>query len=373
MAESNQPIHTLFGNTPRKIPGIGSPITVVPTNTSIGTYSTFATGDVVPNIKQLITAAVWSNTSGSLENFYTSSAQSSSTGDYYYDVYHQNPQTDSATAEVQFAIAYGHQFGSGSTVINDNAGDEGLTPSRAIYSQYRNFLLPQLTEQFGTLGTNSEQIIVINFNRARAPENLDVGNWEVSFSGSAGVHSFIDDSTINASPTVDVGGTQYNIVSGTIEDGVFSSPAPVYYGLMWPEHSTLVFGALQLAEITGMDFDSGSAIDSNNHGKAYEGIKGAATIDSDLAFKARNSEELRSTYYFVRVRNGDYNFSTNPSFYTGSLGEIRHAEMRGDPQTYITTVGLYNEANELLAVAKLSQPLRKNFNREALVRVKLDF
>jgi len=44
-----------------------------------------------------------------------------------------------------------------------------------------------------------------------------------------------------------------------------------------------------------------------------------------------------------------------------------------DPQAYITTVGLYNNRKELLATAKLSQPLLKNYTREALIKIKLDF
>ena len=44
-----------------------------------------------------------------------------------------------------------------------------------------------------------------------------------------------------------------------------------------------------------------------------------------------------------------------------------------NPQTYITTVGLYNDNNELLAVAKLSKPMKKDFVREGLLRIKLDF
>ena len=47
--------------------------------------------------------------------------------------------------------------------------------------------------------------------------------------------------------------------------------------------------------------------------------------------------------------------------------------MIGDPQVYITTIGLYNSNNELLAVGKLSKPLLKNKSRELLVRVKLDY
>jgi hypothetical protein len=90
-------------------------------------------------------------------------------------------------------------------------------------------------------------------------------------------------------------------------------------------------------------------------------------------FYARNSEKITSTHYFVRIKNAEYNFSNNTSYVTGSVGQISQTSFIGDPKTYITTVGLYNDSQELLAVAKLSKPLLKSFQREALVRVKLDF
>ena len=71
-------------------------------------------------------------------------------------------------------------------------------------------------------------------------------------------------------------------------------------------------------------------------------------------------------------KNADYNYTTNPSFITGS-GELIYSNFINSPQTYPTTVGLYNDNNELLAVAKMSKPLTKDFTKEALVRVKLDW
>ena len=65
--------------------------------------------------------------------------------------------------------------------------------------------------------------------------------------------------------------------------------------------------------------------------------------------------------------------SNNPSYVTGSLGEMKYSTFINDPQTYITTVGMYNTNRELLAVAKLSQPLLKNKTKEVLIKVKLDF
>ena len=39
----------------------------------------------------------------------------------------------------------------------------------------------------------------------------------------------------------------------------------------------------------------------------------------------------------------------------------------------MTSIGLYNDAGDLLATAALSKPPQKDFTKEALVRVKLDF
>ena len=73
------------------------------------------------------------------------------------------------------------------------------------------------------------------------------------------------------------------------------------------------------------------------------------------------------------MKNAEYNFSNNPSYVTGSVGQLAQSSFVNDPKTYVTTVGLYNDQRELLAVAKLSKPLLKSFSREALIRVKLDF
>ena len=75
---------------------------------------------------------------------------------------------------------------------------------------------------------------------------------------------------------------------------------------------------------------------------------------------------------FVRVKSQDFNYTTNPSIISGS-GELYFPTLINNPQTYVTTVGLYNPNNELLAVAKMSKPLVKDFTKEALIRVKLNW
>ena len=96
-------------------------------------------------------------------------------------------------------------------------------------------------------------------------------------------------------------------------------------------------------------------------------------ISLGKSFSLNSQETVTSDYVFVRARNSEFNYSENPSFISGSTGEVFIPSFINNPQTYITTVGLYNDTNQLLAVAKLSRPLSKNFTKEALVRVKLDF
>jgi len=85
-----------------------------------------------------------------------------------------------------------------------------------------------------------------------------------------------------------------------------------------------------------------------------------------------NSTEINSTIYFCRVPHNKFNYSANPTYLTGS--KIRVKNVGSDtPISYITTVGLYNASNELLAVAKLSEPLKKTPENELTIRVRLDY
>jgi hypothetical protein len=353
------------------------------------TFTKFDTvSDIISNQTEIVTAGLWSDNVASLTTFFTSSTQTTSQRSYYVDTYHKaTTQTGSA---VQFALAFGHALGSGS----DSQGQLNDSPSRAIYSQYRQLLLKPNDSRFTTAGSGStDYIYVVNFKRNRLKERLDAGNWElplmnisssrplnatgsVNVTGSR-VITLIDDSSLN-SATIGDSGKIYNIVSGSINGGVYNPTAPVYYGLTYPDFGTLILDGKMLDQQLNFQTNTGSSSEGNNHFALFHSISGSAlqtnTATSDpYGFLARNSEKITSTHYFVRVKNAEYNFSNNPSYVTGSVGEIAQSTFIGDPKTYITTVGLYNDSQELLAVAKLSKPLLKSFQREALIRVKLDY
>ena len=85
-----------------------------------------------------------------------------------------------------------------------------------------------------------------------------------------------------------------------------------------------------------------------------------------------NTTELQSSIYFCRAGHNEFNYSGNPSYLSSSKIVVKD-ESTDTPISYITTVGLYSEENELLAVAKLSEPLRKTPETEYVLRVRLDY
>ena len=85
-----------------------------------------------------------------------------------------------------------------------------------------------------------------------------------------------------------------------------------------------------------------------------------------------NTIELNSSIYFCRINHNEFNYSSNPTYVSGSKLVVKN-KSTDLPITYITTVGLYSPDNELLAVAKLSEPIRKDPNTELTLRVRLDY
>jgi hypothetical protein len=351
------------------------------------TYTKFdMVNDVISNQTEVVTGGLWSDNVASLTTYFTSSDQTISQRRYYTDVYQAAPSADGSA--VQYSLAFGHALGSGS----DSQGQLNDSPSKAIYSQYKQLLLPPGDSRFNTAGSGStDYIYVVNFKRNRLRERLDAGNFELplvsintratnatgSVTLSSTLITLIDDSVLTTG-SIGQSGRVYNIVSGSINGGVYNSTAPVYYGLAYPDYGTLILDGKMLDQQLAFKTNTGSSSEGNNHFALYHSISGSAlftnTVTSDpYGFLARNSEKVTSTHYFVRVKNAEYNFSNNPSYITGSVGQIAQSTFIGDPKTYITTVGLYNDSQELLAVAKLSKPLLKSFSREALIRVKLDF
>jgi len=354
-----------------------------------GIYKRFGEFDQITGKVEVVTTGLWSGDTGSLTSFYTSSTQAvAASSDYYLNVYNSDPSSNSSAA-VQYAVSYGHRLGSGSVSLAND--DTSTLASKATYAQYRSILLDQDDNKFtffssSAAGTHdSEDIYVINVSRARYKEKMDAGNWSLNLSGSNGISTLIDDSGKKFSDTVGKAGRIFNVGSGSLNLGT-ESEATVNtltasngqgLGLFYPDLGMVVLNPTAVHDLIGTSIDSGSNQGASLYsGVAYEGKNHFLlhnAIEGGGDFEARRTENVSTSHYFVRATNREFNFSNNPTFVTGSDGSFAESTFEKDPKTFITTIGLLNDANEMIAVAKTSQPIAKSFDKEVLIKVKLDF
>ena len=325
----------------------------------------------------IVTSGVWQDGASSITSFYSSSTQYTNTGDYNIDVYRYDP-ANNTSASVQFGVVYGHREGSGSLGTIGATGDR---TTAAVFGQFNSLLNPPETTAFTFQNnTTSEHFYALVLNRARMREAIEPGGWELHLAnGIANKIKLIDDSSTNKG-----GNTyqrnfapEYNIVSGTLVGGTTINTAASSedstmgsYGTFYPSLGMIILNAERLSGAPlGLVTLSGSNADNRNNRKLFD------SIVSGSYFQMKRKEEITSVHYFIRATSNNFNSTTNETYFTQSVAGVKEIipGMKQDPKTYITSVGLYNNANELLAIAKLSRPILKSRAREALIKVKLDF
>lgn len=338
----------------------------------MATYTRFSPDDVVITTEKVFTST-WTNNTNNLTTVYTASADNpgganflspSSSGQYYISVY--NTVAGSSDSEIQYTIGYGHSAGSGSENFQADDSADGYNASRAVYSQYRSLVFGDEARDFSFNGTTPKDIFVININRARYKQALRIGSLNLKI----GTTNLTDDSVTNSgSAVLTNAGRQYNIVSGS--NGIMSGSNLTQvensgsYGLFYPDAGFIILNGDAVNEDSGINITVDRTTDTQaaNH---------STLLGQFDDFELDTQENISSQFYFVRAKNKEFNYTTNPSFIDAN-GNLNFTSMVDNPISYITTVGLYNDANELLAVAKLSQPIAKDFTKEALIKVKLDY
>lgn len=316
-------------------------------------FNRYNTEDSVISAETVV-RGLWSGDSATLSSVTTSSAQAAASK-FYLDVYN--------AGEVAFSIEYAHISGSGSTYFNSSVTSS--TETKVVYGQYRNLIYGSEEATFQIGGTTVNQFYVINIARSRYKESLHPGSLTLALSGSSGIISLTDNSNVLTTSQFIDSNRYFNIVSGSA-----GTPAnTTVYGHMFPDLGLIV---LNPGALTGFMTAPGTAANTyeNNNAKLYNSILSAT--NAGRLFRLQSSETISSRFFFTRIKNSEYNYTSNPSI-IDNRGNILHTTLIDNPQTYITTVGLYNDNNELLAVAKLSKPLVKDFTKEALIRIKLDY
>ena len=311
---------------------------------------------------EAVTTSAWSGNTPELTSFSRNSDQIASTsGKFFHEVL--------SLGEVQFSIAYGNITGAGADPFTADVTEN--TPTSVTYKQYRNLIFGTEEEpgggekKFKFDGEPSNEILVINIDRSRYKERLLPGSLELTLKKGNDEIVLKDNSSEQPAQVFTDAGREFQLIreSSTGIDNPKES-----YGKIYPDIGVIILNAEALTETSG---DGGLGLDLKLG--SNEPLDDFFTaIDDGASFKLQSEETLSSNIVFIRARNAEFNYTTNPSITTAD-GEIRDSVLINSPQTFITTVGLYNDRNELLAVAKLSRPLLKDFSKEALLRIKLDF
>jgi hypothetical protein len=336
-------------------------------------FKRFDTEDIVIS-SDSITGPAWSTGNPTLTSFFTSSVQvAGSTGDFFVSVFQVDPDISSSVAKEQFDIAYCDDRGSGS--IYYNAGVTGKTPTLTNFGQYRSLVLEDENSEFifgsGANVVTGSHFYALSVERARYKESLFPETFNLHISSSGGLLKLTNNSKdvlVNSF----LGSTRvFQVVSGSDGNAISAnsgfSATLGSFGLFLPDIGTILLNPQAISESIQLEASRSNNADGLNEESLVEAIK----LGSN--FQLNSQETISSDFVFVRLRNSEFNYSENPSFISGSTGEVIYSNFINQPQVYITTIGMYNDANELLATAKLSRPLLKDFTKEALVRVKLDF
>ena len=343
----------------------------------MASYSRLNPEDLVVSTDK-VTSNAWDNNVNILETHFTSSTQAvytdaTSQGNFFIEV---REGLDTVSSSIEYTVSYGHKEGSGSANFTPTAGALGNTATKVIYNQYRQLVFGDETSNFTFDGFEPNDIWVVNVARGRYKHALKAGSLNLKLTDGITDTFLTDDSvTASGSATITNLGRQFNLVSGS--DGVMlgtsldqtlgANNSSGSFGFVYPDAGIIIFNAECLRNVTPTYWLEGTAASTQ---KRVEKMFDAIVLGS--SFILDSEEKVSSQFMFVRVKNSEFNYSSNPS-YIDANGNLNNTTMADSPTTYITTVGLYNDDNNLLAVAKLSQPLKKDFTTETLIRVKLDY
>jgi hypothetical protein len=318
----------------------------------------------------------------------TTSSLSTTQKNYYYNLQYSSKD--------HISVTYGHIYGSGSDSVTNLKGE-----TEVIYKQFANYLLNPVNTGAGdsiqegfqfVSGTIANDVYVLSFERAKMKDRINKKNWTLNVSGSdsasvATYLAFTDDSETTTATETTVG-PRYNIVRGTLgtESGSFGT-----YGWFYPNVGLMVFNVSTAGSgVNSLSASLPGVVGTLASGSGYVGVGNGLAAElttdgtADNAWKLtraleltsqtfRNEEDQTTKSYFCRAKAPNFNFSNNPTFTSGSDNEYENTSFEGNPQTFITTVGLYDGSQTLVAVGRLSKPIKKNFSSEAVIKVNLTY
>ncbi len=241
-----------------------------------------------------------------------------------------------------------------------------------------------------------KEVFFINFSRLLTKDQIKKGTFSLTLAtgswddaGTAGaVVTLTDVSASDTGGTATVLGGEYGVLH--VPDGVTATRLGTSRvgNIFYQAGIAVITASLfvnDLEATAGADLTE-EGIFSQQIGDLIQNLKGVSQTLTGSAISAscnalrhritnvsfNNTTEINSNIYFCRVPWNRFNYSTNPTYVTGAQIQVKNVAS-DTPIAYVTTVGMYNSAGELLATAKLSEPLRKDPTNELTLRVRLDY
>jgi len=347
--------------------------------------------DISPKLVEWKTKGLFNcNSTEKLQTIYTGSVTANHQK-YFMSIYNK-PITD-ANSYHEFDISYAHISGSGSSYTVNNQGiTSQFLPAKSIYRKY---MLECFDTTHGKMkfknNKNGDYFYVINFNRESIKDRLDPGNFQITLSpissstnqlintgsntyvhpSSSVIYTLIDDSNDgkeHITYTEEIS-DYYYLVSGSLNQGIHGDTEDDAWGMVFPKLGLVILDGVVLDQSCSYNTVTAS-IDGDNTNKLFYSIKGSMTANAVRtetgSWWGRSSEEYMIETYFCRVYTNQMNYSSNPTYISGSNKELKYLTMKNEPQSYVSTIGLYNKKKELLAVGKLRTPINKKHNTECI-------
>jgi hypothetical protein len=227
---------------------------------------------------------------------------------------------------------------------------------------------------FAAGGTKLKECIFVNFARLLSKDEIKKGSFELKVMTGSTPAARTDIQTIS----------DYGAASNYRVNSPAGEYAVLYTSSATPNSDSgvgLLYYQAGIAVLTASIFDgefgqNGAAYDTGSIDAVLTGSEISSSADgfrnalNNIQFN--NTTELNSTIYFCRANHNDFNYSANPTYLSQSKLVVKETST-DSPVSYVTTIGLYSADNELLAVAKLSEPIKKTPDTEVTFRVRLDY